>query len=479
MAMRVFGLQVSRVKAAVGPTQLVPAMVNTGGGGWGSWLGSFVGRVTESFAGAWQRNIVVESNENILKFSAVYACVSLISDDIAKLRIKVIQDEDDDGIWEETQNPAFTPVLRKPNRYQTRIQFISQWITSKLLYGNTYVLKERDQRNVVVAMYVLDPSRVCPLVAADGAVYYRLAADALAQVGDKDIVVPASEIIHDRMLTLWHPLVGVSPIYACGSSATQGIRIQANSAKFFENMSRPSGILTAPGAISEELAARLKAHWETNYVHGSIGKVAVLGDGLKYEPMTIPAADAQLIDQLRWTVEDVARCFHVPLHKLGMGQPTLNNIVALNQDYYTQTLQSFIESLELLLDEGLSLPAAIGVELDLDGLLRMDQLSLADANERGVRAGIVAPNEARYKLNLPAVTGGDTPYMQQQNYSLEALNKRPPPDATPKAPAAPALPAPADDNKPPATPAADDASARALTDALIKRIHRELDTADA
>jgi phage portal protein BeeE len=53
------------------------------------------------------------------------------------------------------------------------------------------------------------------------------------------------------MITFWHPLVGVTPIYACGAAATQGSRIQANSAKFFENMSRPSGQLTAPGEISE------------------------------------------------------------------------------------------------------------------------------------------------------------------------------------------------------------------------------------
>lgn len=203
-----------------------------------------------------------------------------------------------------------------------------------------------------------------------------------------------------------------------------------------------------------------------------MGEVAVLGGGLKYEPMgNIPAADAQLIEQLRWTVEDVARCFHVPLHKLGMGQPTLNNIGALNQDYYTQTLQSLIESIELLLDEGLSLPDDVGTELDLEGLLRMDPLSVADYNEKGVRAGIVAPNEARLKLNLKPVLGGDTPYMQQQNYSLEALNDRPPPDSVP-APPVPALPAPVE-----ALPAPDDIDDEdkmaELAQAIIKRFTAE------
>lgn len=413
--------------------------------------GSWISGIRESFTGAWQKNVVVEPIESVLKFSAVYAAVTLISEDIAKLRIKLMQ-QDENGIWSETTSPAYSPVLRKPNRYQTRIQFLSQWITSKLLHGNTYILKERDARQIVVALYILDPRRVTPLVASDGSVYYRLGHDILAGVFDGEAtVLPASEIIHDRSVTFFHPLVGISPIYACGMAATQGIRIQANSAAFFENASRPSGILTAPGKIPDDVALRLKNTWEANYSAGSIGRLAVLGNDLSYQAMTIPANDAQLIEQLRWTVEDVARCFHIPSFKLNNGNPTFTNVGAMNQDYYTQTLQSLIESIELLLDEGLGLDGpnqTYGTELDLDGLLRMDPLSRADTAQKLVGAGIQSPNEARLKENLPAVVGGDSPLLQMQNYSLEALAKRdaqtdPFAPQTPPQPTANAAPDPA------------------------------------
>jgi HK97 family phage portal protein len=403
-----------------------------------STWGGFWGRVSEPFSGAWQRNIEAECAENVLKFSAVYACVGLISDDISKLRVKLVQ-IDASGIWTETASAAFSPVLRKPNRYQTRIQFLSQWIVSKLLWGNAYVLKQRDQRNVVVALYVLDPARVVPMVTPEGDVWYQLRTDNLAGVSEQRerLMVPASEIIHDRTLTLFHPLVGVSPIYACGASATQGIRIQANSERFFSNDSTPGGVLLVPGEIPTEKAREFKAEWQANHSGANRGGIAVLGGGMKYEAFTIPAADAQLIEQLRWTVEDVARCFHVPLHKLGMGQPTLNNIAALNQDYYTQTLQALIECLEVLLDEGLALPPELGTELDIESLLRMDPLTQAEVSEKAIKAGYLAPNEARFAANLAPVEGGDTPYMQQQNWSLEALNQRPPPSATQTVPALP------------------------------------------
>ena len=97
---------------------------------------------------------------------------------------------------------------------------------SKLLWGNTYVLKDRDERGVVTALYVLDPARVKPLVAPDGSVYYELQTNDLAGMPTTTapLVVPAREIIHDRWNCAFHPLVGLSPLYACGGAAQQGAR---------------------------------------------------------------------------------------------------------------------------------------------------------------------------------------------------------------------------------------------------------------
>lgn len=426
--MRVFGLTITKEKAAA---NLSP--VDNRGGWWGI--------IRESFAGAWQQNVEVKL-DTVLTYSAVYACVTLIASDVAKLRLKLVS-QDESGIWSEAESPSFSPVLRKPNRYQNRIKFFEQWIASKLIHGNTYALKARDNRGVVVGLYILDPNRVKPLVAPDGSVFYQLQRDDISGQHADDITVPAREIIHDTMVSLYHPLVGVSPIYACGLAAVQGIRIQNNSAHFFGNGAKPAGILTAPGAISDETAARLKEHWDANYSGANSGKTAVLGDGLKYEQMSVNAVDSQLIEQLRWTAETVCSCFHVPPYMIGVGpMPTYNNIEALNAQYYAQCLQSLIESLELCLDEGLELPKPYGTEFDLDGLLRMDTSTQYTAIANGIKGGFLAPNEGRRKLDLKPLEGGDTVYIQEQNYSLAAIAERDSNKPFSK-PAAPAAAAPA------------------------------------
>jgi len=408
--MRIFGLELSLKRAPMSPP-------GTGLGGW--WP-----RISEPYSGAWQKNDSWE-NPTVLAHYAVYACVTLIANDIGKLRQRLME-LDGNGIWKETTSPAFSPVLKKPNGYQNHIQYKQWHQTSKLTNGNAYALKQRDQRGVVTALYLLDPCRVLPLVTEDGSVYYQLSNDNLNRVGD-GVTVPASEIIHDRMNCLFHPLVGVSPLYACALAACQSLKMQNDSSTFFENGARPGGILSAPGAISDETAARLKAHWDANYTGKNAGKVAVVGDDLKFQQMRMSATDSQLIEQFKLTAEMICTAFHVPPFKVGIGStPAGQKVADLNQIYYSDCLQSLIEEYEACMDDGLSLPTdpPYGIELDLDGLLRLDMASLVETLAAAVGGGIMTPNAAMLKLNQPPVEGGDTVYLQQQNFSLSALAKR-------------------------------------------------------
>jgi HK97 family phage portal protein len=385
--------------------------------GWLTGLG-------ETYAGQWQTNVTTDPPSTLLQFSAIYSCVTGIAGDISKLRIKLSRDVD--GIWEEvTDNPAYIPVLRNPNHYQNRIKFLEQWIVSRLLNGNAYILKQRDNRGVVNALYVLDPARVYPLITDSGDVYYEVKKDALSRVGVDRLLIPASEIIHDMMCCLWHPLVGVSPLYACALSGTMANRIQNASTGFFANRAMPGGILTAPGHISDDTAARLKLAFETNFGGTNAGRIAVLGDALKFEAMQMTAEAAQLSEQLEWSVKDISTVFHYPLFKLGGPLPPYaGNVDALTTTYYTDCLQGHIESVELCLDEGLGLSGGLHVELDLDGLIRMDTAALYKTVSDAINGGWMKPNEGRYKANLGPVAGGDTPYLQQQYWSLEQLSKR-------------------------------------------------------
>ena len=384
------------------------------GGGWHSMF------VHEPYTGAWQKNDEL-TREDVTAHHAVFACVSLISQDIGKMPIQLKKREK--GVLVNAEIPSKFRVLKKPNRFQIWQQFSENWTTSLLLRGNTYVLKRRDIFGEVTELVILNPDMCKPLIDDKGNVFYQLGNDRLTQT--ESVTIPASEIIHDRINCFYHPLVGLTPIMACSLAAGQGIEIQKHSRNLFKNNSRPSGVLTAPGPISKEKAEAAQANWNANYSGNNVGKTAILGDGLTFSAITVNAADAQLIEQLKMTAEIICSVFHVPLFKVGLGAIPAGKVSDLNEIYYSDCLQSPIEARENLLDDGLDLNVS-GVEafLDINVLIRMDSTSQMARLKEGVGAGIMKPNEAREQIGLLPVVGGDTVYLQQQNFSLEALSKR-------------------------------------------------------
>jgi hypothetical protein len=152
---------------------------------------------------------------------------------------------------------------------------------------------------------------------------------------------------------------------------------------------------------------------------------------------------------LKWTAEDVCQAYGVPPYKINVGPaPSYANVQFLDIQYYSQCLQELMESFEECLDFGLGLApdkiegVRLGTEFNRDDLLQMDTAGRVDAATKTIAGGALSPNEARRRyLDAPPVTGGDSPMLQQQQFSLEALSQRDrdkpfskptaPPDATP------------------------------------------------
>jgi HK97 family phage portal protein len=407
-------------KKAAGAGQLRPVRADGAG---------FVGTIREPHAGAWQQNKELTA-QTALAFSGVYACTSTIADDISKLPLK-LRERDENGIAFWREDHWASRLFKKPNAHQTRLQFLQQYAICKLLTGNVYVIFARDDRFVPVAMYILDPRGVTPYISDAGEVYYQITnaagnTNTVATVSQDQPLIPATDILHDRMMSVYHPLIGVSPLFAAAAAAQAGNSIIQNAKAFFANMARASGILTAPGKISRETAERLADKWRNNFTQGNIGQVAVLGDGMKWEPMTVNAADAQLIEILRWTIEDVARNYRVPLFMLGdLTKVSYRNSEQLARTYYQSTLQWHLESIETAFDKYFGFGPSHYMEFDLDELFRTEMDTRFQAYQTAIGAGIMSINEARARENLGPVEGGEEPRVQMQYVPLSQALEQP------------------------------------------------------
>lgn len=435
--MKIFGVEIS-VKKALSPVY---------GGLQNAWR-----VISEPFAGAWQKN-VEEKRGDLLTYPTLYACIFRISSDIGKLPFQLME-RNGNGTYAKTSNPAYTPVLRKPNNYQTEGQFREYWIITKLLFGNAYILKQRDERGVVVDLYVLDPCRVIPMVSDSGAVFYQLQTDVLASLGGlpgigiltgEQMIVPASEIMHDRCMTLHNPLIGIPPVAAAHWPALKNMKIMRSATEFFANNAQPGGILTAPAGMSDEDAKEIQKYWAENFSGSNAGKVAIIGADMKFTAFAMKSIDSQMVEQMRYSDEQICQPFGIPPFKVGIGSiPSGLGVDGVNQLYYQDALQTHIESMEALLNEGLRVSLPLDVQLDLEPLLRMDEAKRAEVETKLVGGKIKTPDEGRLRFNLAPTGGGDTLWGQNQDYPLGMLADRKEwdPAMQPPAPPAPA-PAPA------------------------------------
>lgn len=385
--------------------------------------------------------------------AAVEACASAISQTVAMMPCDHWRGTDDGGRERVLTSPAHR-VLRRPNSYQTRAEFMVNLLRSELFQGNGYAYARRDARYQVYELHGLPPRSVCAYIAPeDGAIFYQIGGNPVLD-GELDgeyefdpaRVVPQRDVLHVRLHATRNPLVGETPLSAATAAIAAGNAIAGHNATFFSNMSRPSGVLQTDKDLMPATVQDLRARWLEATTADQTGGTPFLSHGLKWQQTTMTAADAALIDSYKLTVADIARVFRVPLAVIGdTTGSTYNNTETLIRHWISTGLGYVIEHLEAAFDDLFKLPDGEWIEFDTDYLLRSEFQSRIDGLTKGIGGGLFAPNEARAREGLPAVTGGDTVYVQQQLQRLEDRAQNIPLDAgrvPAPAPAAPAEPAP-------------------------------------
>lgn len=387
--------------------------------GWSYWGNPF----PVPFGDGFQSGLTL-SKATTKNIPTVYACVMAVSKAISLCYPQhMVPDDDEETLEKSTTSPA-SRVLRKPNSYQTWPQFILNVIATMLFDGESFVLIVRDERYAVKALHQMNNANCTPYVEpTTGEVFYS--------VGDNPMLpqmtsymVPARDMIHFRQYCPRHPLVGESAIAAAALAAGVNVALSANQAAFYNNMSRPSGILSTDAVLTKDQLAQLRAAFDEQSKDMAAGKIPVLGGGMKFSAMGISSQDAQLVEAQRMSIEEIARVFGVPLPVIGdLSHGNLSNTEATINFWLATGLGSTIENVERSFDAAFNLPATEYIELDVTALLRMDFTARVEGYTKAIQGGLIAPNEAREKEGLPDVEGGDDVFLQQQMVSVSLLEQ--------------------------------------------------------
>ena len=349
-----------------------------------------------------------------MQISTVYACVRLLAESVAQLPLHLYRVTDYDGQEKAPDHPLYKILYREPNPEMTSFSFWEAMMTHLLLWGNAYAQIIRDGKNGVLGLYPLLPENVEIDRTDKGELYYIYHAYTDEVPGDtnKDILFRRDEILHIPGLS-FNGLVGFSPIAMMKNSLGTTMAVEKYGSSFFKNGAQPSGVLEHPGVLKDP--QKIRDNWTAVYGGaGNAHRVAVLEEGMSYKPISLPPEDSQFLSTREFGVEEICRIFRVPPHLVqDLKRATFNNIEHMAIDYVVHTLDPWLVRIEKAIVKDLLLEEEKDQyfpKFNVDGLLRGDFQSRMQGYSTGISNGILSPNEARLKENMPPIDkseGGD------------------------------------------------------------------------
>lgn len=350
-----------------------------------------------------------------LQVSTVMACVSILSEDVAKLPVHVYRPRKDGGRDIVTDHPV-EKLLQKPNDYQSTFEFIEQMQVALLLRGNAYSPIIRDGRGRPTALIPVNPDRVSIYEGPGGSVFYMVARRGphdMAMLESLPLMVPAEDMLHVRWMSIDNSLWGASRIGLAREAIALALSQQELAGRLSANNTNLGGVLQTDQKLSKDAAERLAKNWKDRKSGlRNAGEIAVLEQGLKWSPLGMTAVDAEFIASRNYQVPEIARLFRMPLHKIGvMDRMAGSSVEQLDQDYMNNTVSSYLNRWEAKISQTFDLAdAGLTVEFDISKFLRASITARYNAYRAGIVGMFLTPNEARRAENLPDKDGGDELY---------------------------------------------------------------------
>ena len=364
------------------------------------------------------------TDRTALQHIAVYACVRVLSEAIAQLPLHVYK-YNDKGKERVLQHPLYFLLHDQPNPEMTSLAFRETLMSHLLIYGNAYAQIIRNGRGDVIGLYPLMPDKMkVDRDEKNRLIYiysrYDEANPNLKEQGD--IVLYADDVLHIPGLG-YDGLVGYSPIALAKNAIGISIACEDYGASFFGNNANPSGVLEHPGVIKNP--DKLRDAWHRAYGGRNAHKVAVLEEGVKFTPISIPNNEAQFLETRKFQIEEIARMYRVPLHMIGdLDHATFSNVEHLSLDFVKYSLDPWIVRWEQSLQKALLSDSEKGryfIKFNVDGLLRGDYASRMQGYSIGIQNGFLCPNDVRELEDMNLIPGEKGGFTYMVNGSMSRL----------------------------------------------------------
>ena len=163
--------------------------------------------------------------------------------------------------------------------------------------------------------------------------------------------------------------------------------------------------------ITEEQARELRESFAASYAGArNAGKPILKKKGFEFTELGTGTDNRsqELLDNRKFQEHEVAKVFGIPEGILNTSaEADLENSFTIYNEFAIRPLaMQFQEAINSLLDED-----RLYFEFDFNGVMKVSLAGRIDAYTKQISSGLLSPNEARQRENLPPIEAGDTFFM--------------------------------------------------------------------
>lgn len=351
------------------------------------------------------------TESSAMRVAAVYSCVTLIAGTLATLPLHIYERVGTADRRRRDDHPVAI-VFRKPNRNQTRVDFLQQMQASLLLRGNAYAwIRWEDGRrgSLPRELWPLHPDLVEVEVQRDNSLRYKVR----RKETEAPTTLAAEDILHIRGLSS-NGHVGRSVLSDARDVIGVAQATQENAGTFWKDGGMPDVVLRHPKTLGADGKARrnLEESWSAAY-GGATGqsRVAVLEEGMEVTPLSLSKRDSQFLETRQFQRAEICGMFQVPPHMIGDTEKSTSWGTGIEQQqigFLQYTMRRWLVTWEQAIwSQLIEAEGSYYAEFLVDGLLRGDFKAQMDGYAVGFNNGFLSSNDIRRKLNEGPVDGGD------------------------------------------------------------------------
>lgn len=393
--------------------------------------GQFARLVNMFGYGIWNDEAGPMNIEDAIKLSAVLICLDVISQDIAKVTLRLRRRLPGGGseVVEPSEHWLAQMLIMDPNPYHTWAEFTEMMILHLGAVQNAFIAKRMTRAGRVEELIPLLPARIRILVDEDYGRYFydidRVTPQEKIMLRGMERYMLEDEVIHIRG-RMFDGLFGYSNLEAGSAIMSLSKAVQDYQTRLYKNDAIMRGVfqLKNEQTLSEEAYQRLKEQLSTLWKNArESGKPIVLEEGMEFKGISMNSDAAETSKAKQNAVEDVARLFRIPPHKMmHIVNVKYENMETLEKSYVRDTLIPIANRVEQRLERGLLTAeerASLYIEFDREEMELTDVEKQAEIMKVMLANGAMTIDEARQRRGMnPLPNGAGRTRLIPANYAL-------------------------------------------------------------